>query len=343
MNTGPPTKDTLAQTQTALAAAEAHIAKALQLYEAKKSAAKGVPLEELNKIGPRGEVAKTRLAQLKASLKESGERVTAEGYLEEAAQKVSAVMDALGKLEDIDSKFEEGDNTSLEDTMGAVEQTDAASATAQTVSSMARMFVQMKLLEVKRFSAGPAAEATEKFTGFQKQIEAATRRLVELKGGVTRRKRAALMRAAETRVAEAEGLVEKMKETASIFADDGKLMELSADEIREASERTSACEKEANTMLMEVRKFVTARQIEAKGKDASVEVSTGLIKFQTRLSTAQGEVAKQKKVFSSVEQRLAVKRLLDESDKKLKETEEKVEKAMTAIAGFMDTNVEMSK
>merc|ERR1719219_977379 len=135
MNSGPPSKDGLAQTQTALVAAEAHVAKALQLYEAKKAAAKGVPLEELKKLGPRGEVAKTRLAQLRASLKESGERVTAEGYLEEAAQKVSAVMDALGKLEDVDSKFDEGDNTSLEETLGAVEQTDAASATAQTASS----------------------------------------------------------------------------------------------------------------------------------------------------------------------------------------------------------------
>merc|ERR1712008_353041 len=207
----------------------------------------------------------------------------------------------------------------------------------------ARMFVQMKLLEVKRFSAGPAAEATEKFTDFQKQIEAATKRLVELKSAVTKRKRAALMRAAEARVAEAEGLVEKMKEAASIFADDGQLIELSADEIREASERTSACEKQANTMLMEVRKFVTARQIEAKGKDASVEVSTELIKFQTRLSTAQGEVGKQRKLSTSVEQRIAVKRLLDDSDKKLKEMEEKVEKAMTAIAGFTDTSADMSK
>ena len=90
---------------------------------------------------------------------------------------------------------------------------------------MARMFVQMKLLEVKRFSAGPAAEATQKFTEFQKQIEAATKRLVELKSGVTRRKRAALMRAAEARVAEAEGLVERMKEAASIFADDGKCLD----------------------------------------------------------------------------------------------------------------------
>merc|ERR1712242_345703 len=192
----------------------------------------------------------------------------------------------------------------------------------------------MKALEVKRFSNGPATDASARLVDFQKQLEIATKRLVELKGGVNRRKRLALVKEAESRVSKAESLVEKVKESAAVFADDAKLMAMSADEIREASERTSVCEKEANESLMEVRKFVTARQIEAKGKDASVEVSTELIKFQTRLSTAQSEVSKQRKLFTSVEQRLAVKRLLDEAEKKLKETEEKVAKAMAAIAGL---------
>merc|ERR1712209_373296 len=59
-----------------------------------------------------------------------------------------------------------------------------------------------------------------------------------------------------------------------------------------------------------------------------------LIKFQARLSTAQSEVSKQRKLFTSVEQRLAVKRVLDEAEKKLADTEEKVGKAMAAVAGL---------
>merc|ERR1712242_306516 len=192
----------------------------------------------------------------------------------------------------------------------------------------------MKALEVKRFSNGPATDASARLVDFQKQLEIATKRLVELKGGVNRRKRLALVKEAESRVSKAESLVEKVKESAAVFADDAKLMAMSAEGIREASEKTSVCEKEANESLMEVRKFVTARQIEAKGKDASVEVSTELIKFQTRLSTAQSEVSKQRKLFTSVEQRLAVKRVLDEAEKKLVETEEKVGKAMAAVAGL---------
>jgi len=227
-------------------------------------------------------------------------------------------------------------NMSLEETLAKVKDSEGAAAQAQTSSSMARMFIQMKALEVKRFSNGPATDASRRLIDFQKQLEIATKRLMVLKGGVNRRKRLALVKEAEERVSNAESLVEKVKEAAAVFADDAKLMAMSADEIREASEKTSVCEKEAGEALTEVRKFVTARQIEAKGKDASVEVSTELIKFQTRLSTAQSEVSKQRKLFTSVEQRLAVKRVLDEAEKKLAETEEKVGKAMAAVAGLED-------
>jgi len=167
----------------------------------------------------------------------------------------------------------------------------------------------------------------------QNQLAAATERLAELKANVAKRKRLALVREAEVQVAGAEALVEKVKEAASIFADDSKLMDLSAKEINEASKRTAAAEKEANDCLVEVRKSVTCRQIEAKGKDASVEVSAELIKFQTRLSTAQAEVGRQRKLFTSVEQRLAVKRLLDEAEKKLKATEETVANAVECVSG----------
>lgn len=332
LNADAPTKEGLNLAQTALTVAEAHVNKAMQAFEAKKQAATGMPLDELNKLGPRGEAARSRISQLRSSLKEAGERVTTEGYLEEAAQKVQLVVDALGKLEDIESRFQDCENISLEETLASVKASETAAAGAQTASSLARVFIQMKGLEVKRFSSGPAADATKKFTEFQKQLELGNKRLTELRGGVNRRKRLALVKEAEARVAKAEVVVEKMKEAASIFADDAKLMELSADEIREASEKTTVCEKEANDALMEVRKFVTARQIEAKGKDASVEVSAELIKFQTRLSAAQTEVTKQRKLFTSVEQRLAVKRLLDEADKKLKDTEEKVAKSTAAVA-----------
>jgi len=116
------------------------------------------------------------------------------------------------------------------------------------------------------------------------------------------------------------------------------LMDLSPEDIREASEKTIAAEKEANDVLAEVRKLVTARQIETKGKDSSVEISAELIKFQTRLSSAQAEIGKQRKLFTSVEQRLAIKRQMGEAEQKLKQTEEKVAKATQGVATILESS-----
>merc|ERR1712066_589996 len=107
------------------------------------------------------------------------------------------------------------------------------------------------------------------------------------------------MREAESEVANAEELAKQVAEAASVFSDDAKLMELSAAEIREASERTLQAEQAANAALADARKYITARQIESKGKDMSTEVSSELIKYQARLASAQSEVAKCKKLSAA--------------------------------------------
>jgi len=275
---------------------------------------------------------------LRTSLKEAGERVTIDGYVTEAEEKLQAVTDAVAKLEEIDARFQDGVEYSSEEILALVKSSEGSAASAQTASSMARMFIQMKILEVRRFSSGPATEAVGKFQDFQKLLESTLKRLGELKGNINRRKRMSLVREAETQVVRAEGLVEKVKEAAGIFADDTRLMDLSPEDIREASEKTIAAEKEANDVLAEVRKLVTARQIETKGKDSSVEISAELIKFQTRLSSAQAEIGKQRKLFTSVEQRLAIKRQMGEAEQKLKQTEEKVAKATQGVATILESS-----
>jgi len=338
MNADVPTKESLTQVQQALQLADEHVNQTIRVFDSKKQSASGVPLEELKKLEPRGAAAKARLQQLRTNLKEAGERVTIDGYVHEAEEKLHAVTDAVAKLEEIDARFQDGVEYSSDEILALVKSSEGAAAGAQTASSMARMFIQMKLLEVRRFSSGPAADAAGKFQDFQKLLESTLKRLAELRANINKRKRMSLVREAETQVVRAEGLVEKVKEAASIFADDAKLMELSAEEIRDASEKTVAAEKEANDVLSEVRKFVTARQIETKGKDSSVEISAELIKFQTRLSSAHAEVGKQRKLFTSVEQRLAVKRQMDEAEKRLKQTEEKVAKATEGIAVIRESS-----
>merc|ERR1712137_1210756 len=100
-----------------------------------------------------------------------------------------------------DGGLQEGEDVSLDETLSLAKISETAAGEAQTAASMARMFIQMKILEVKRFSAGPGGEATAKLMNYQKELEAATQRLAELRANVAKRKRLALVREAEAQVA----------------------------------------------------------------------------------------------------------------------------------------------
>lgn len=327
-----PTKESLAQAHQAVSVADQHMTQALRMFESKKCLASGTSLEELTALGPRGDSAKGRITQLKVALKDASERATLDAYIQEATEKVYSVVEAIGKLEEVDARMKGGEDVTPDEMASS----EAAASGVQTTASMARMFIQMKMLEVKRMTGESGKAAAVKMTNFQKQIESATKRLAEFKSNISRKKRMALVRELEEHISAAESLVAKVKESASVFADDGKLTELSPDDIRKASELTLAAEKEANDALMDVRKRVTARQIESKGKDTSIETSSELIKFQTRISTATAEVGRQRKLFTSVEQRLAVRRLVGETEKKLDAVEEKVKNVQAAVAQLVD-------
>merc|ERR1712137_1501419 len=95
-----------------------------------------------------------------------------------------------------DGGLQEGEDVSLDETLSLAKISETASGEAQTAATMARMFIQMKILEVKRFSSGPGGEATARLMDCQKQLTAATERLAELKANVASRKRLALVREA---------------------------------------------------------------------------------------------------------------------------------------------------
>jgi len=325
VGSAPPTKEGLTEAQQALKGAEEQVQQAVRFLETKKQGATGLALEEVQKFEPRGEEAKARIARLRTSLKEANERVTSDGYIAESLDKVQAVTDAMNKLEEADESSQD---------------IDANAAAAQTAASMARMFIQMKVLEVKRFSGGPGSEATKKLQECQAQIQTATTRITELKSSAGKRKRLALVKESEKEVKRAEELCASVVECAKVFADDGKLMELSSEQVNEASEKFNAADKEAAEALKEVRKMLTQRQLEAKGRDSVVEVSAELIKFQTRLGAAQQELAKQKKLFSSVEQRVAAKKIFDEAEKRMVAAEEKVTKVAEAHAALGEVTTE---
>jgi hypothetical protein len=336
-------KEMLRQAEAATSKALDHINAALKYIELKKRAmpAQGLVRDELTKMETRVNASLTKLNNMKNKQKEVVEKISSSTLTEEASEKLQAVQDAVNKVADAEGPFLMGlEELPLEDTQTAVKACETAATSANTSVSIARMFIATKLVEVKRFTAASSKDAQAKLQQYQKQLESLTQRLAELKKATAKRKKSALVRESEGCVTKAEELAAKVAEVAAVFEDDSKIMTISSEDMRKAGTETTTAEKAANAALAEARKFITARQIEAKGKDASEELSALLIKYQTRLSAAQSEVSKFKKLSATVEQRLAAKKVIEDAVGKVTAAEEKVKAATDLSAELNDTSPE---
>jgi len=315
------TKEALQQAEEAHAKASEQISDALKLMEQRKKAAPSGPAadEEFKKLDERAKQGQEKLANLKGAHKNAHERVSCEALLEEAADKLRVVQEAIRKATDAEGPFLMGvEELPLDEALAAVKECEVAANAANVTASTAGMFIKTKIVEVRRLSTTPSKDATEKLTGFQKQLEGFLQRLSELKKSTAKRKAAALMREGENVVLSAEAAAQKCTEAADALADDTKLSDL------DAASDTLEAEAAATTALTEARKFITTRQIESKGKDSSPEVCAEIARLQARITAAQSQVQKTKKISSSFEQRIAVKRAIEESENKLKAAEQNV-------------------
>mmetsp|Transcript_122013 Transcript_122013/g.304481 ORF Transcript_122013/g.304481 Transcript_122013/m.304481 type:complete len:1901 (-) Transcript_122013:56-5758(-) len=326
------TKEMMSQADAAVQKASTEVSAVLRLILMRKQSATGLVLSEIKGLEDRAKNADRRLVQLKASHKEAAERVSCEVLMREATEKMATVQDTVSKAANAEGPFLMGvEELPLEETLVAVKACETAATSANTAVSIARMFIATKLIEAKRFSPKSSQEATAKLKELQKVLDTHTKRLTDLKTNTAMRKKKALMREAEMQVADAEAATKAMTDVAGCFEDDAKLAELSSEDIKKAAEETAKAEVVATAKLSEARKYIHVRQIEAKGKEASAEVGAELIKYNTRISTAQGEVAKYKKLVASVGDRLQARKVMEEALAKVKEVEEKVDKVHSLV------------
>jgi len=314
------------------------LSEALKFIDQKKKAASGIAKEELTKMEERAKASQARLTQLKASQKEATERLAIDVIVKQAEEKIQAVSAAVFKASEEEGPFLMGvEDMELDRTLAAVKACENAAQTANTAVSVARMFVATKLVEAKRFSKGPSAEAIGKLKEYQELLDSQSKKLQELKGNTLVRKKKALMQEAESEVTKAEALVKAVGEKVLPFSNDDEMFKLTAEELKTAAQDTLQAEQDASKALAEVRKFITARQIEAKGTvSGNAEASTELIKYQTRLSSAQTEVNKYKKLVSSVDQRLAAKKIVEEATNRLSNAEDQVKNVVKLVDGLGD-------
>jgi len=134
-------------------------------------------------------------------------------------------------------------------------------------------------------------------------------------------------------VNQVEALAKEVSDAAAIFMEDTQLEKLSSDEIQQAVEAVARATVAANSSLLTARRYITTKQLEAKGKDGSkqAELSAELTKMQARLGISQTDVTKHKALSTGFEKRLAIKKACEDVAGRLDSAEGLVTKACGLI------------
>lgn len=335
-------QDLMQQAHQAMAKASDALASTAKFIAQKKANATGLSLEEVTKLEERIVSSQKRLVDLKSAHKEAKERLVAQALDAEATEKLQAVAEAINQAADAEAPFLMGvEELPLDETTTAVQACESAATKANTACAWAKTYIGTKLVEVRRFSAGPAGEAQERLQEFNKQLDAHIKRLHELKQVTADRKRKAMLREVEREVAHVEALAKKASDTAAAFTDDQKLYSFSEEDIRKAAGDTAQIEQEAGQAMVDAKKFLTARQIEAKSKKTgSISAVKGLAPLQSRLNRAVTELAKYKDVFSSIEARLLAKKAINEAQTRFESAKDRVNKVVALVEALGEPGVD---
>eukprot|EP00747_Dinoflagellata_sp_TGD_P121339 gnl/TRDRNA2_/TRDRNA2_173407_c3_seq2.p1 gnl/TRDRNA2_/TRDRNA2_173407_c3~~gnl/TRDRNA2_/TRDRNA2_173407_c3_seq2.p1 ORF type:complete len:961 (+),score=245.48 gnl/TRDRNA2_/TRDRNA2_173407_c3_seq2:176-2884(+) len=321
-----PSKEVVANLQQAISTAELNLQASSRLADVRKENPGASPPQVIESLEARVEVAKQRLHHLRLTLKQSQERATAGEVIREAVQMLQQVTQITDTV-----VAAQGD-----DSLQSIAESEASAQQAQHKASSAKLFIQTRSIEFKRFSSGPSGEALAKLNDISKQLSEAVARLAAGKAIIAKRKRKVVVADAEKQVKRVEELIDGLKKAANSLVKDENLLALTPEQLVEATSKTAAAQSAAQEAMADVRKFITRGQVEAKGStdESSKEISADLLKLQTRLATSLQDLTSQDKTFMTVEQRLAEKRLVARISKRVAAVQEQVTAAQSEVAKF---------
>lgn len=326
------------ETEAALSSAQAALSQTLRLIDSKlKGQDKNSLGSEILSLQERAKIAQDKLDDVRRSVKETQVRVAADTLLREVSEKVSYAEDELQKMSEAELPFLRGD-TKDQDLDVHIEEADKVADSVHTAISDAQTFVARKLVEVARFTEGPAKTVKEEIDMMQKRLADGRERLQQFRASTADRKRQHLLQEVESKVKSAEDEVLRMAEASQALTNLGVAGELILEGGRDAVEQANLSERSAQASLVVARKHLLQKTADLK-KLAMVGAGSGseLGRLQTRVNTVQQEIGKFRNIIKDAEERLRVKQMLAEVASRLEATEADVDKvAAAAVAAKND-------
>ena len=298
----------VAEVQTAVkSSAEARKAMMMQMNSRKVQNSSA----HLENLQPRVDSVQARQIDAEGQLQNLEERLTTDGYLEEVKVKFEAINAELRKMQDLLQGKDDG-------TLAMVKAAEELTVKLQQSFSVTKVFLSMKIVEVKRLTTESGVAALAHLQDYEEQMENKRETLNKHCAMIAEMRAKTLLKQASGDVITAEQKAQEMKEASRSWSE----TEMSANELKEATERSLRLEREVNKAVSEARKVIACRQIEAKNKNTPPSFAVGLEQLQNRLVQVQAEVANQRKLYAIVEQRMKVRKVQQEIEQKMQPLEE---------------------
>eukprot|EP00434_Breviolum_minutum_P012340 symbB.v1.2.010874.t1/scaffold689.1/size246588/5 len=298
----------VAEVQTAVkSSAEARKAMMMQMNSRKVQNSSA----HLENLQPRVDSVQARQIDAEGQLQNLEERLTTDGYLEEVKVKFEAINAELRKMQDLLQGKDDG-------TLAMVKAAEELTVKLQQSFSLTKVFLSMKIVEVKRLTTESGVAALAHLQDYEEQMENKRETLNKHCAMIAEIRAKTLLKQASGDVITAEQKAQEMKEASRSWSE----TEMSANELKEATEKSLRLEREVNKAVSEARKVIACRQIEAKNKNTPPSFAVGLEQLQNRLVQVQAEVANQRKLYAIVEQRMKVRKVQQEIEQKMQPLEE---------------------
>lgn len=324
--------EALKETENALATAQSALSQITRLIETKLQSAEKNPgplRDELKALQERGAQAQEKLAEVRSTVKDTQVRGAADRLLRDVSEKVSMAEDELQRMSEIELPFLRGDV--MDDIDAAIAEADKVIVKVHTALADGQTFVAKKLIEVSRFTEGPARTAKEEIDMLQKRLEEGRARLQQFKAATADRKRVRLLEEVDLKIAAAEAEVQQLKQATEALHSIGPAGRALEEGVAEMVEQANIAERAAEGATVVARKCLLQKTADLK-KLAITGSGAGsdLGKAQTRLNNMLQEMNKLRSLTKEAEERIRVKQLLSEVTMRLDSTEKEVDKVVAS-------------
>jgi hypothetical protein len=288
-------------------------------------------------MSERTKKAESSISDVKSRTKDQRERVLSESFVKEGLAKTFEIEAALEKTAEAEMPYLKGvEVLPPAESKAAMEAADEACKVVGAAINAARTVIASKNLEIKKFDSKNAKASSEELIKLTERVNSAAQKLGVFKKDTAIRKKRALMQEAGEMVTVTEAEIAKVGEAMKpIMEKDPDA--LSPEEASAMIKSLEEIETKATKQMTDCRNFLSERLRDAAGDGEKIKQ---VKEYQAKLSEANVELTKAKKLSGSHNDKLRAKALIQESADKAKEAEAELEKATAACAPILEEKCE---